>query len=273
MSLFTRGGPDVDDGPDGPDGPDGRGTGGDADGTERTARIARRRFVRRQWARRWLAWRRVVVAAVLLAAVVGGVWLVFFSSVLAVAGVQVEGTGVLDPRVVRQAAAVPTGTPLATVDLDAIAARVEDLRPVASVDVSRSWPDRVRIAVVEREAVAVVERADGLHGLDATGVMFRSYPSRPRSLPVIRMGERTRADALAEAAEVAGSLPAAIARKVDYVEVRTVDTISLALRDGDTVRWGSADQSALKARVLAVLLEQKATTYDVSVPSKPVLRR
>ncbi len=193
-------------------------------------RIARRRFVRRQWARRWLAWRRVVVAVVLLAAVVGGVWLVFFSSVLAVAGVQVEGTGVLDPRVVRQAAAVPTGTPLATVDLDAIAARVEDLP---------SGRQRRRVPLlagpgphrrsIEREAVAVVERADGLHGLDATGVMFRQLPLPPAQ----PAGDPDRASAPAPTRsprprEVAGSLPAAIARKVDYVEVRTVDTISLA---------------------------------------------
>ena len=65
---------------------------------ERTVRIARQRFVRRQWARRWLAWRRVVVAVLLLAVVVGSLWLVFFSSALAVQGVKVEGTQVLDPR-------------------------------------------------------------------------------------------------------------------------------------------------------------------------------
>ena len=87
---------------------------------EHTVRIARRRFARRQWARRWLAWRRVVVAVLLLGLVVGSLWLVFSSSVLAVQGVRIEGTQVLDPRAVRRAAAVPTGTPLATVNLDAI---------------------------------------------------------------------------------------------------------------------------------------------------------
>ena len=202
---------------------------------ERTVRIARQRFVRRQWARRWLAWRRVVVAVLLLAVVVGSLWLVFFSSALAVQGVKVEGTQVLDPRVVRRAAAVPTGTPLASVDLDAIAQRVALL--------------------------------------DDQGVMFRRYPSRPHSLPLIRMSGHARPDALAEAAKVAGSLPSSIAAKVDYVEVRTVDTISLRLRSGKPVRWGTADDSAAKARVLAVLLGQKASSIDVSVPGQPVITR
>jgi cell division protein FtsQ len=33
--------------------------------------------------------------------------------------------------------------------------------------------------------------------------------------------------------------------------------------------WGSADESDLKAQVLAVLLRQPARTYDVSVPGQP----
>jgi cell division protein FtsQ len=240
---------------------------------ERTIRIARKRFVRRQWARRWLAWRRLLAAVLVVGLLVGAVWTVFFSSLLAVSGVRVDGTAVLDPRSVRVAAAVPLGEPLATVDLGSIAARVERLRPVRSVDVSRSWPDRVLVSVTERQAVAVVDRGGALQGLDADGVIFRRYPSRPKSLPILRMGDRTRADALAEAAKVAGALPAAIARRVDYVEVRTVDTISLRLRSGRVVLWGSADDSAAKAEVLAVLLRQKASLYDVTVAGRPIIRK
>ncbi len=239
---------------------------------EHTIRQARRRFARRQWARRWLAWRSVAVVLLVLGAVGVLLWLVFFSSVLAVSGVKVDGTAVLDPRTVRRVAAVPRGTPLATVDLDAITARVEGLAAVQSVDVSRAWPNKVRILVREREAVAVVDRDGKLRGLDEDGVLFRGYLSRP-DLPVIRMAPGTRADALAEAARVAGSLPGDLSARVRYVEVRTVDTISLRLRNGRTVLWGSADDSAEKARVLAVLLPRKASLYDVSVPGQPIIRR
>jgi cell division protein FtsQ len=260
MSLFTRTGPAVET---------------DDDQDEKTVRLARRRFTRRQWARRWLAWRRVVVAVLLLVVLVTAGWLVFFSPVLAVSGVQVTGTRVLSPAVVRRAASVPLGTPVATVGLDAITARVERLPAVKSVDVSRSWPDRVRIDVVERRPVAVVEGGRGtpLRGVDREGVLFRRFPSRPRTLPIVRMGAKTGTDALAEAATVAGSLPAGLARKVRYVQVQTVDTISLELRSGRTVRWGSADDSADKARVLDRLLGVKASFFDVSVPGQPVIRR
>jgi cell division protein FtsQ len=241
--------------------------------TERTVELARKRFARRQWARRWLAWRIVLTAVGLLAGAAGVVWLVFFSSVLAVRGVQVDGAEVLDPRQVRQVAAVPSGSPLAGVDLEAVAARVERLTPVLAVDVSRSWPDEVRIAVTERTAVAVVVRDDVVHGVDADGVLFREYPSRPPSLPLVRVSPSTGSDALAEAALVIDALPADLSQRVSFVAVRTVDTISLRLRNGRTVLWGSADHSTDKAKVLAVLLDQPAALYDVSVPGQPVLRR
>jgi cell division protein FtsQ len=240
---------------------------------ERAARVARRRFARRQWARRWLTWRPVLAVAGLVAVCAGGSWLLFFSSVLTVDTVRVEGSAVLAQSEVRRVAAVPLGTPLASVPLDAIAARVEGLAPVASADVSRSWPDAVRIAVVEREAVAVVERDGVLRGLDDEGVVFRTFPAQPAGLPLVRMSAGTRTEALAEAASVIDALPADLAGRVDHVAVDTVDSISLRLRNGREIFWGSADGSATKAEVVEVLLEQKASVYDVSVPGQPTIRR
>lgn len=235
--------------------------------------VARKRFARRQWARRWLAWRVLLGLVAVAGVVAGGIWLVFFSSVLAVQGVRVEGAEVLDPREVRSVAAVPTGSPLATVDLDAVKQRVERLVPVGEVDVSRAWPDKVRIDITEREAVAVVIRDGVVHGVDADGVVFRRYPSRPPSLPLVRTTARTDTDALAEATRVMGALPPDLRARVQYVSVATVDTISLRLRNGKVVRWGSAEDSDAKAEVLAVLLDQPASLYDVSVPGQPVIRK
>lgn len=236
-------------------------------------RLARRRFARRQWARRWLAWRGLFALLGVLAVVGGAVWLVFYSSALVVKGVEIEGLDVLEPAQVRRVAAVPVGEPLAGVPLEAIEARVQSLAAVESVDVARSWPDLVVISVVEREAVAVVERDDRIRGVDADGVLFRSYASRPAGLPVLRISAGTRAEALAEAARVIDALPGDLAAEVDHLSVQTVDSISLQLRNGKTVFWGSAEDSANKADVLQVLLRQKASVYDVSVPGQPTIKR
>ena len=93
--------------------------------------------------------------------VAGGVWLVLFSSVLAVQDTEVRGTEVLSAAEVADVAAAPHGVPLATADLAAVQARVEDLAPVESAEVSRAWPHTVRVDVTERTAVAVVRAGAG----------------------------------------------------------------------------------------------------------------
>lgn len=232
-------------------------------------RRSRRRFARRQWARRWLGLRYLVVVLVLVALVVGGIWAVWFSSWLAVRGVAVVGAEQLSAAEVRTAAAVPAGEPLAGVDLDQVRSRVEALAGVRSADVTRQWPDAVRVRIEERVAVAVVDLGGRTRGMDAAGVVFRDYATAPPALPRVQTSTSTRSDALQEAAKVISALPDDLAPRVDHVEVETVDQISLVLRDGRLVTWGSSDDSATKAQVLAVLLEQPARKYDVSAPGQP----
>lgn len=236
----------------------------------------RKRFVRRQWTRRWLTLRYVVAAVVAVSLVVLSIWLVFFSSVLAVEGADVEGARLLSDEQVRQAADVPTGTPLARVDVDAMTDKLEELPAVAAADVSRKWPDKVLIKVRERVAVATVTGGGRFRGMDENGVVFRDFRTRPKALPWIKVDPaidaETREEVLAEGAAVVSALPGHVARRVGHVEVTSIDQISLHLRDGRTVVWGSADQSADKGKVLAVLLEQEAQVYDVSVPGQPTTR-
>lgn len=234
---------------------------------------SRRRFARRQRARRWLAWKPVLVVVLLVGLVAGGAWLVYFSSYLSVQGVEVSGVEQLGAAEVERAAAVPTGEPLATVDLDRIRTRVEALAPVRSADVTRQWPDSVLVTVVEREPVAVVRIGGKLRGLDEDGVVFRDFARAPAGLPRIDTAADTGSEALREGALVVAALPGDLAAKVDHVDVRTIDEISLELRDGREVVWGSAAEPELKAQVLATLLGvADAQRYDVSVPGQPTTR-
>jgi cell division protein FtsQ len=186
--------------------------------------------------------------------------------------VTVRGTTVLTADQVRTEAAVPLDVPLALSDLDAVAARVETLPAVRSAEVHRAWPDGVAIDVTERQAVAVVDRDGTWQGLDVDGVLFRSYAARPDGLPEVRARATTSVEALAEVAHVVEALPPDLLRRVRVVDVGSIDAISFRLTGGATVTWGSADQSADKARVLAVLLHRKASAYDVTAPGRPTLR-
>jgi cell division protein FtsQ len=63
---------------------------------------------------------------------------------------------------------------------------------------------------------------------------------------------------------------------VTAISAATEDSVSFTLHKGPLVEWGSAEDSALKAQVLQVLLEskqaRKADVIDVSAPTLPITK-
>ncbi len=240
----------------------------------------RRRFTRRQWLRRWSAWRLWLVAVLLVIVVAVVVWLVEFSSVLTASNVDVVGLGAgtaampspPSARQIENAAKSELGTPLIRADLGAVRTRVLAISAVRSADVSRSWPHTITITVQLRIPVAAVEIGGQLHALDADGVVFGDYDKVPGALPVVQTPASASATVLQQAALIATSLPSALAKNVDHINVATVDQVSLSLAGGRTVVWGSATDSATKADVLTALMKAQphAHLYDVSVPGQPL---
>jgi cell division protein FtsQ len=239
---------------------------------EETVTLAGRDFARRRWGQRLRRLRPFLYAALALALVGTGIWLVFFSSVLTVRDVSVQGNQTVTSARIEAVAKAPVGQQLARVDLAAIRARVETIPAVKSASISRSWPHTIAISITERTPVAVVDRSAGLQAVDEDGVLFGRFDRRPDDLPLVQTAPDVKAEALAEAAHVVSSLRSDIAAKVDRIDVESVDRIRLQLAGGRTVMWGSAEESAQKAAVVAVLLEQTAQEIDVSVPGRPTTR-
>lgn len=239
-----------------------------------TLRRSRRLFRRRRRSRRWVRWRGLLLAGLVVALASGMVWMALFSSVFAVRAVDVEGADLLSEGQVRALAGVPEGEPLARVDVQAVEGRLRALAPVYSVRVTRSWPDRIVVRLVERSAVATVHIGPDLRGIDAEGVVFRTFDARPRGLPLIEARADVGDEAIREGAGVVTALPGPLRERVDRIEVRSVDHISLRLRGDSVVLWGSAERSDDKARVLSALLAARPDVrrYDVSTPGRPTTR-
>ncbi len=142
---------------------------------------SRRPKARRRRAR-WMA------VLLLLAAmgVAGGVtWALFDSSLFAVRSVVVTGTRLVPESEVLAVAGVRPGTPLIRVSTARVAARVLTITQVQGVQVTKTWPDRVVIAVRERtSALAVALPGGGFDLIDANGVIVQSAATRPAGLPI-----------------------------------------------------------------------------------------
>lgn len=216
--------------------------------------------------------KRAIIAALVVVPVVGAlIWLAWFSPWLAVSQVQVtvgpapELAGPLTPDEVRAVAGVEPGTPLLRVPTEEISTRVSALPQVESASVTRAWPDTIVIDVVRRQPIALVASSRGYDLVDASGAVVASLPAPDDGVPVVDASEQ----GLAAALSVAQGLPEDLRRKVTSIEATTRNDVTLVLRDGATVMWGSADEGEMKARVLQTLFQTKARWYDVSAPGVP----
>jgi cell division protein FtsQ len=169
-------------------------------------------------------------------------------------------------------AAAPIGTPLAKVDLTAIADRVRTVQAVADAQVTRAWPHQLVIVVTERVPVVAVTDGSRFELVDATGVSFRSVPKRPEGLPEALVVGSRRDVTIRSVVTVSAALPVALRGQVASISAASPDSITLNLGSGVKVVWGSSDDSARKAEVLSVLMRRKATVYDVSAPDLPVTK-
>ena len=217
---------------------------------------------------------KVTLAVALVVAVLGaGVWVGGFTGVLGVRTVVVRGAHAVSADTVRAAAAVPAGVPLIRLDASGISRRVGQLPGVQHARVSRSWPNTVRIDVVERTPIAVIPRGATFFLVDIEGVLFQQVGTSPAGLPRLVVAHPEAADpAMRSALVVIGSLSPELRRAVQVVEAPTPDSVTLGLRDGRTVIWGGSGESEAKARALGPLLTRPGSTYDVSTPTVAVVR-
>lgn len=225
--------------------------------------------VRAQRRRRRLRWAGgVCVVAGLVLLVV----LVRRSELLRVANVEVSGERRLTAAEVLAAAGVVEGSEMVTLDLAAVRRRLAALPEVQRAHVRRDWPRTIRIRIVERRPVAAVVEGRSFVLVDSAGVRITTVAAAPKGLAVVRLGPRAAPELVGDALRVMAALPADLRGRVASVQIASADGIELRTTDGDTVVWGSADQSERKAAVLAVLLRRPGSRYDVSAPDAPAYR-
>lgn len=175
------------------------------------------------------------------------------------AAVTLQGASTQSSADILKAAALSRGTPLATLDLEAVRHRVEQVGWVKSARVIRLWPSSVVIAVEQRRLVAVWEHAGRVGVVDAGGVVApEADPARFSSLPLV-VGDGANVAA-------AGIIPAVTARPrlVERLEalVRVDDRRwDLRLKDGSIIQLPAHDEEAALIRLDQ--LDQKARILDL----------
>lgn len=222
--------------------------------------------------RRAATW--VLLVATVGGLVIGGRELLLRSPRFALTSVTVTGASEVPAAAVRAASGLRVGVPLLRVDLAAAQHRVAEIPSVASVLVSRHWPGTVELRVTERTPVALAASATGPRLVDRTGVAYRPAGERTPVLPRLAAARVAPGDPATEAGlAVLAALPNPVRSQLRVVEAAGPRSVVLRLSGGKEVRWGTSQESERKAAVLAVLMSQPGSIYDVSAPALPTIRR
>jgi cell division protein FtsQ len=233
-----------------------------------------RRFTRRARTRRLVA-ATILGTAVTLA---GLVFAAVYSPILALREVRVEGATRVDPAQVVAAIDDQLGTPLALLDVGRIEAALGGFPLIRSYSTQIVPPDTLVVQLVERQPVGSIATPTGFDVVDPAGIVLQQSSARVPGVPLIDLaGAGAASPAFDAAVAVLLSLPPALLAQVDTVTAHTQDDVSLVLSGvGQRVVWGSADDSARKAALLAALIAVTNPStpgeFDVSAPSNGVFR-
>jgi len=229
-----------------------------------------RRFTKRSRRRRLTWWIAGGAVALVTVGIVAGA----YSPLMALREVRVEGASRIPAASIVTAFDRELGTPLPLITGDEVHRALEGFRLIETYSVETIPPGTLVVRIVERTPVGVIEARDGLELVDGAGVVIDRPKERPEGQPLIAVDGGVGSDGFKAVAAVVRSLPAEVRSQLVGATAETPDDVRLELAGGVPVVWGGANDSRLKADVLAKLMvvapPDTVPGYDVSSPEAPV---
>ncbi|MCI0633749.1 MAG: FtsQ-type POTRA domain-containing protein [Actinobacteria bacterium] len=228
--------------------------------------------------------RRLLVAAIVATVAAAG-FASSRSSWFHVRRIEVSGAGHLSRAEVLEIAGISRSSNAVWLDEGSAERRLLSHAWVAEADVHVVLPVTVRVAVVERTAIAVA--SDGMREVLlsgdgsslAVGATAGPRPGTPRGLPLIELLVARSVDGAAPnpvgAARALGAMSPELRDRVKSVSVQLDGTLVLTLRAGPTVWFGTPTQIAAKARAIERMLVWEETEGErilrltVEAPASP----
>lgn len=227
---------------------------------------------------------RIALATTAVVAVVAACVTLYRSPVFSVTRVEVVGNSNLTREAILARAAVPPDATLIRFPAEEIADRVGSDPWVGSVTVSRVFPDGMRIRVVERRAVAMVDSGAAFWLVDGEGLVIAQRSAEQTSTSIVvrdvpgldpKPGRRTSSEPLLNAVRVIAGLSAGVMKTVRSISAPTVDGTTLYTSDKVEIVVGEAAELSKKDVLIRRILEEqggKLVSIDVRTVERPTWR-
>lgn len=201
-----------------------------------------------------------------------------FTPILAVETVRVTGNSRIPVKALTKALADQVGTPLPMVNASSIAEDLKGFQLIESFSVISLPPHTLRVHIVERQPIVIVNVGGTNYLYDPAGVRVGKASGDDKYPSMTIAGDPKSSREFEAAMDVLLALPNAIFLKVASIDAKTKDQVSLRLRGNSAQRiiWGDGSQSVLKSKTLEALFKNQKrsdfVTFDVSSPTAPVVR-
>ncbi|MBO9578116.1 MAG: FtsQ-type POTRA domain-containing protein, partial [Microbacteriaceae bacterium] len=201
-----------------------------------------------------------------------------FSPILALRTVSVAGANRVDGAAVAAVVEEQLGTPLALIDYGRLDAGLRAFPVIRSYTTEVVPPDTMVVHLVEREPVVTIASPAGdFLFVDAAGVTVQASKERLPGVPLVtESGTALPNPAFDAAVEVLLAMPDELRGQIDTITAKTRDDVWLTFAGvTQAVKWGSADDSATKVRLLEVLRANFGATpgtFDVSATGNGIFR-
>ena len=221
----------------------------------------------------------VIFLAICLIGVSG--YFLGWSKVLAIKTIEITAAGnesIVEPVVVPKDLRV--GLPIARVSVKRINQDLSQFTWIKNIKINRRWlAHDVKIVITERQAVAqYVDMKGETQYFDSTGHNF-SAPNPPSGIPTINFAVDNDASRSTIATFLAQTPPDLTANMVSLGVDKSNQielTTSIKGYKALSIAWGSADQIALKVRVLRQLISlpenKKITSVYLTAPLTPIVK-
>lgn len=228
-------------------------------------------------ARRLRRWGLGLLAFVLAAAVFFGV--VFWSPLLATRTIEVRGTRLTDEHAIEQSLEPLQGRPLTRITQNDVKQAIGSNIVIQDVTIEAHPPHDLVVTIHERVPVATVQEGGKYVLVDRDGVAIGSVDSAEAAkVPLVQGGlAAVKSSAFTDLVGALQAMPQSLLEQLKSAQAKSETDLELVMKDGSTVRWGTADRNEYKAEVLQALIKAtgqggSSTVYDVSSPDHPVTR-
>ncbi|HEY5625112.1 MAG TPA: FtsQ-type POTRA domain-containing protein [Dehalococcoidia bacterium] len=201
-----------------------------------------------------IRWRRIG-AVLAFAGAIAGLVALYFSPAVRVQEIEVGGATTVSSADIEALAGLD-GASLLTANLGAAESRIEELPIVKKATITRSWPQTVSVAIVERKPWAVWQAGGRDYTVDDEGVVLEA--DAPAGAPVIRVsgadvglepGQSVDQDAVGLARSLMERVPAELALNVATFEWSGASGLTITTDGGYGVVLGDSQDMDYKLAV------------------------